>query len=427
MNVAVIGGGYAGMAAAVTLAERGVPVTVFEAGATLGGRARRLVHRGLVLDNGLHVLCGAYRETLRLMAQVGVDPGRALARFRFTWLIHGRFALRAAPLPAPLGIAVGLALARGAALSERIAAARFLLRASARGPDRSVAALLEETRPHGRVARWLWEPLCRAALNTPPEEASARVFLDVLRGTLAAGHGASDLLLPRTDLTRLFPEPAAAYVAARGGRVLCERRVSAIEPIGAGFALRGTGSARLFSHVVCAVAPHQARFLLSSVPALGGEARVLERFSYRPIHSVYLRYPDTVRLPAPMLGFDSALPHWAFDRGWLCAQPGLIGAVISAGGAHEALAHEALARCVHRELHCQLGPLPDPIEQCVIAEKRATFACVPGLERPGCATALGNFFLAGDYTAAGYPATLEAAVRSGVSAARMILGRARGR
>src|SRR5512134_1682839 len=99
MNVAVVGGGYAGMAAAVTLAERGVPVTVFEAARTLGGRARRVEHRDIALDNGLHILVGAYSETLRLMRLVGADPERLLLRLPLTWRIHDRFALRAAGLP----------------------------------------------------------------------------------------------------------------------------------------------------------------------------------------------------------------------------------------------------------------------------------------------------------------------------------------
>src|SRR5512134_1917305 len=102
MNVAVIGGGYAGMAAAVSLAGRGTPVTVFEAAKTLGGRARRVDYRDAALDNGLHILVGAYGETLRLMREVGADPERVLLRLPLTWRIHGRFSLTAPRLPAPL-------------------------------------------------------------------------------------------------------------------------------------------------------------------------------------------------------------------------------------------------------------------------------------------------------------------------------------
>src|SRR5262245_24558352 len=108
VNVAVIGGGYAGMAAAVTLTEQRVPVTVFEAGRTLGGRARRVEHDGVALDNGLHILVGAYSEALRMMRLVGAVPDRDLMRVPFKWEILGRFSLSAGWLPAPLHLLTGL-------------------------------------------------------------------------------------------------------------------------------------------------------------------------------------------------------------------------------------------------------------------------------------------------------------------------------
>src|SRR5450759_2359812 len=113
-KVAVISGGYAGMAAAVTLSERGIACHVFEAGKVLGGRARRLTYRGLTLDNGQHILLGAYRELLQLMHQVGAPEG-ALARHPLTLDLHPDFTLRAPRLPAPLHLAFALLTARGQA------------------------------------------------------------------------------------------------------------------------------------------------------------------------------------------------------------------------------------------------------------------------------------------------------------------------
>ncbi len=425
MNIAVIGGGYAGMAAAVTLAERGVPVTVFEAAATLGGRARRVEHRERALDNGLHILIGAYRESLRLMRLVGADPGRLLLRLPFTWRIHERLCLTAPVLPAPLHLLFALTAARGASLAERFSAARFVLRMRRQGyaldEDVSAARLLERNAQGERLTRLLWKPLCVSALNTPLESASAQVFLNVLRDSLGAGRAASDLLLPRTDLSRLFPEPAADYVTARGGEVLTAQRVTAIDPGGDGFTVRSAAGDRRFSHVICALPPYHVKAFLVGLTALAEVVEAVDRLQYQPIYSVYLGYPAPVRLPAPMLGFDSALLQWAFDRGALCGQEGVIGAVISAEGAHQELPHDQLASLVHQELQQQLKMLPDPLWFRVIAEKRATFSCVPALKRPESATPLRRFYLAGDYTASDYPATLEAAVRSGISAASMIL------
>ena len=403
MNVAVIGGGYAGMAAAVTLAEQRVPVTVFEAAKTLGGRARRVEHRDTALDNGLHILIGAYSETLRLMRLVGADPERDLLRLPFTWRVHERFSLQAPRLPAPLHLLAGLILATGAPLHERLSAARFIW----------------------RMTRLLWHPLCVSALNTPPAAASAQVFLNVLRDCLDADRVASDLLLPRTDLSALFPDPAAAYVTARGGEVLTGQRVTGIDQEAGGtegaFTVRHAGGERTFSHVICALPPYNAGAFLVGISALADTAEAVERLAYQPIYSVYLCYPPQVRLPAPMLGFESTLLQWAFDRGALGGQHGLIGAVISAEGSHQDLPQDELANLVHLELQQQLGPLPDPLWHRVIAEKRATFACTPGLKRPEARTPLRNFFLAGDYVASDYPATIEAAVRSGVACAQLVL------
>jgi predicted NAD/FAD-binding protein len=236
---------------------------------------------------------------------------------------------------------------------------------------------------------------------------------------------ASDLLLPRTDLSALFPDPAAAYVTAQGGEVLTGQRVTGIDQeaggTGGDFTVRHAGGERSFSHVVCALPPYHAGAFLVGISALAEAADTIEHLAYQPIYSVYLCYPRQVRLPAPMLGFESTLLQWAFDRGALGGQHGLIGAVISAEGAHQDLPQDELASLVHQELQQQLGPLPDPQWHRVIAEKRATFACTPGLKRPETRTLLRNFFLAGDYVASDYPATLESAVRSGVNAAQMIL------
>jgi squalene-associated FAD-dependent desaturase len=428
MNVAVIGGGYAGMAAAVALAERRVPVTVFEAARTLGGRARRVEHRDLALDNGLHILIGAYSETLRLMRLVGADPDRLLLRMPLRWRIHGRFSLEAAGLPAPLHLLAGLATASGAPFAERLAAALFVARMRRRGyaleQDMTVAALLERHSQGERMTRLLWRPLCVSALNTPPGQASARAFLSVLRDSLDAGRAASDLLLPRVDLSRLFPEPAAEYVKARNGEVLCGRRVTGIDEAGGRFAVRCGDDERAFSHVICALPPYHAAAFLIGISALAEIAEAVESLAYQPIYSVYLNYPPQVRLPEPMLGFESELLQWAFDRGALGGQLGTIGVVISAEGPHQELAQDELGRLVHQELQQQIGLLPEPNWCRVIAEKRATIACAPGLRRPETRTPLRGLFLAGDYIASDYPATIESAVRSGVAAARAILGAA---
>lgn len=425
MSVAVLGGGYAGMAAAVTLAEHGIPVTVYEAAAYLGGRARRVSYNGTALDNGLHVLIGACRETLRLVALVNRDAEHALLRLPLDWHIHHHFRLRVSPLPAPLHLAWALVTARGSSLRGRLAAATFIRTLRTRGfrlaQDTSVTQLLAAHRQDEAMVRFLWQPLCVSALNTRPEEASARVFLNVLRDGFDAARGNSDLLLARCDLTTLFPEPAAEYVRERGGNILLGHTVAAVTVNDGVFAVEARGERRQFTHVVCALPPHRLLSVITGLPRLGAVAAIVTRLRYQPIYSVYLQYPGRARLPGPMVGLAGGLVHWLFDREAICGQPGLVAAVISAAGSHQEVTQDELAHRVHAEIAQHFGPLPAPLWQRVIAEKRATFACTVGIERPEQRTTQAGFYLAGDYTASDYPATIEGAVRSGVQSARAVL------
>jgi squalene-associated FAD-dependent desaturase len=376
------------------------------------------------LDNGLHILIGAYTETLRLIERVAPRREHFL-RLPLELRVHGRLRLRAPRLPAPLHVAWALFAARGLGAADKRAAARLVRAMQARGwrlePDRTVAALLAEQRQTDALTELLWGPLCVAALNTPPGRASARVFLNVLRDSLGARRAASDLLLARTDLSALFPEPAADFVRARGGRVETGVAVERVGRDGGGFLLTVHGGAHRCERVICAVAPHHAAALLADMPELAAARRQIEAFAYEPIHSVWLQFDGPVRLPAPMTGLAGGAAQWLFDREAICGQRGLIGAVISASAAHVGHAQHALAQRVADELAAHFGPLPPLRWQRVIAEKRATFSCTPALARPAPVTPCAGFFLAGDYTAGDHPATLEGAVRSGLAAARAAL------
>lgn len=419
LNVAVIGAGWAGLGAAVELAAHGMPVTMFESATNLGGRARGLDRNGMQLDNGQHILLGAYRETLRLMRQVGVDADSALMRLPLRLETPGHLKLATPRIPAPLHLLIGLLTARGLNWNERRAAIDFMTRQRLAGfrleHDKSVADLLAH-QPE-KLVRLLWEPLCLAALNTPIRIASAQVFLNVLRDSFSRARADSDLLLPRTDLSSLFPKAAARYIECNGGQVRLSTTVNSLTPQPDGIAVNGEP----FSHVICAVAPFALSRLLGHLPEMSGLLATVGRFNWQPIATVYLQYAEGVVLPFPMLGLCGSHAQWVLDRGMLCGQAGLLAAIISAEGPHLQLDHEALADIVHGELQSLLGELPSPLWRQVIIEKRATFACTPGLQRPPNTTSSKRLFLAGDYTAGDYPATLEGAVRSGVECAHLLL------
>ncbi|HET7833248.1 MAG TPA: hydroxysqualene dehydroxylase HpnE [Gallionella sp.] len=424
MNVGIIGGGYAGMAAATILAAHNIPVTVFESARQLGGRARGVPHNGLQLDNGQHLLLGCYHHTLNLIGQVGGNIAQDFLRLPLQLTLHHRFELKAPRLPAPLHLLAGLLGARGLSFAERMQAARFMLavrRVNFTLPqDRTVLELLREYGQSAELVRLLWEPLCIAALNTPADQASAQVLLHVLRDSLHGPRANSDLMLPRLDFSSLFPQRAARYVEQHGGKVLTSCGAEAIVLRDNEVEVVTAQGIQRFTHVICAASPANAARLFRTVPQLVSIAAQIEAIPYQPIYTVYLQYPARVQLPQAMIGLDRCFAQWLFDKGRIAGQHGLIAAVISAEGLHQNLERDALAQHVAQELQEQLGITDMPLWHQVIAEKRATFSCLVGLDRPSQATPLPNVFLAGDYTAGDYPATLEGAVMSGVRCAEQI-------
>ena len=426
LKVAVVGGGWAGLAAAVELCTAGAQVTLFEAARQLGGRARSVQAQGQMLDNGQHLLLGAYHETLRLMAMVGADAERLLKRttldLHYPGVGSAGFRLRLPRLPSPFNLAVGLIAAPGASLDEKLGAVRLtraLQRCNYRlDEDCSVAELLDAHRQHGKLRRLLWEALCLAALNTAPQHASAQIFANVLRDSLGGSRADTDLLLPAADLDRVFALPAADYIRAQHGEIRLSSRVEHIVRDGDGFAV---GDEK-FDRVILATAPQHAAKLLSAHPTTATTAALLGSYAYEPIGTLYAQYPAELRLPLPMLGLtgDSAGSHgqWVIDRGQLGGAPGLVAFVLSASGAWDEMDSAQLLAALQRELEQALArSLPQPLWHQLISERRATFSCRPGLPRPAAASALPGLWLAGDYVCADYPATLEGAVRSGVAAA----------
>lgn len=425
-QVAVIGGGWAGCAAAVELAARGVEVTLYESSRTLGGRARAVRTHGKLLDNGQHIMLGAYRETLRLMRRLGIAERSALLRLPLQMCYpDGQGMHFIAPrLPAPLHVGIALMRSRGLARPDKMALARFSTAARWMGwqlnQDCSVTELLARFEQTDTLVQLMWRPLCIAALNTPPERASAQVFLNVLRDSLGARRAASDMLLPRVDLGTLFPERAAAYVEGRGGKVALGTAIDTLERDGERWRLDGAS----YDAVVLATPPAPAAALLAPhAPALA-----LPAFDWESITTVYLQYPAETRLARPFYALvdEPDAGHWGqfvFDRGQLnAADAGLFAVVISASGPALDLGNGSLPPQAAAQLATvfQRPALGAPLWTRVISEKRATFACTPGLQRPGNDVGVGGLALAGDYTASDYPATLESAVRSGVAAAALV-------
>lgn len=421
MRVAVVGGGWAGCAAAVEALGAGHMVTLYEMAAQVGGRARRVEVEGFPLDNGQHILIGAYSETLRLMRAVGARTTLDLLRLPLQLGFPDGTGLFVPRGPAPLAFLQGLWAARHWTRPDRLRLIAAALGWALRGwrcPAHLTVAQLTAALP-GAVRCDLIDPLCVAALNTPPAEASAAVFLRVLRDALWGGPGASDLLLPRVDLSRLFPERAVTWMRELGAEVRLLRRVHEIRRGPAHWELDG---GERFDAVVLATPPWEAaRLARQANPAWAAQAAQL---SYEPIVTVYLR-GDGVRLPAPLLALRGEPAQFVFDHGQLDGPQGLLAFVVSGARSWADRGINAVTEAARRQAEAELARFLRPPLRAVrtVVEKRATFRCTPTLERPGAQIAE-NLWAAGDYIAGPYPATLEGAVRSGVEAARAL---ARGR
>ncbi len=442
-RIAVIGAGYAGMAAAVRATQGGAQVTVFEAAKVLGGRARRVDYQDVSLDNGQHILSGAYSCLLGLMRDVGVADN-ALTRVPLNLQLAPGFSMRAPAhvptwWPAALPLAIALFTAQGISLGERVGAAWFMQKLKFKkfkvSDGQTVKNLLETGGQSSKIIRLFWEPLCVSALNTPIANACAQVFANVLRDALFGARPAvgnsSDLLLPNIDLSALFPDAAATWITANGGTVKTAARITSIEKNGLkmpySIAFSGTGNVletATFDAIVCAVGPHQlAQISTASAPLNDLLNTATAHFNYEPITTVYLKYAVS---PLPdlsaMQGQTDGVAQWFFNRDTLYGNAGLVAAVISASGAHEALSQAELGDKIAAEILRFAPNLPPPMWKKVITEKRATFACTPHLIRPQISHAnLLGFYLAGDYVACDYPGTLEAAARNGVAAAEASL------
>ena len=420
MKVAVVGGGWAGMAAAVAATRAGHAVTVFEATRALGGRARALAVQlpggaNVILDNGQHVMIGAYRAALGLMREVGVEPARVLLRMPLALRFPDGTGLALPSWPAPLDAVGGIVTARGWGWRDKASLLRSALGwRSARfecSPEETVSDLCRTLTP--RVKAELIEPLCASALNTPAGRSSGQVFLRVVRDALfgrgEGGWGGSNLLLPRRDLGLLFPEMAGKWLRRQGGSMRTGHRVQSVAPQGNGWSVDG----ETFDRAVLACPDRDAARLVegSSIPSQDWLqcTRSLVHEAITTVYAIGRQAP----LPLPMLALRSsplAPAQFVFDRGQLGGPAGLLAFVVSASqGDHDTLRRQVLAQA-HSLGWGGLRPVQ------TVVEKRATFACTPGLRRPQMEIAPG-LLACGDYVAGPYPATLEGAVLSGLEAA----------
>lgn len=428
-KIAIIGAGLAGLSAAHTLLRQGHHVIVFEAAPQAGGRARGVAHGNTTLDNGQHLCIGAYSATLNLLQTAGLKPEEVFMRLPLALHMHAwthnspqRMSLVTPGwLPAPLHLLWGLLAARGLDWCSKWLAIRWMLDLKRSGfrleKDITVAALLVRGQQTAIAISTLWEPLCLAALNTPIAEASAQVFLNVLQDSFQHRRQDSDFLIVKGDLSTALIQPLLQDIQNLGAELHLRQAVTSIQPLDTGCLVSTATSTVAFDDVVVAVGPHQLKTIESEL--------VIPRFDYQPITTIYLQFESGFRLPHVVMGLCHGLAQWVFDRGQCCDQPGLLAVVISAHPPLNMGKESLLRQCIeeiNRALDMYGKQLSTtPLWTQIITEKRATFSCTPDLSRPPIKTGIPHLFLAGDYVAGRYPATIEGTVRSGHAAAQAIM------
>jgi len=462
-KLTIIGAGWSGLACAVAATQAGWQVELFEAANEAGGRARSLDQSfaGVPLDNGQHILLGAYRETLAMMRTVGMNPDDVLLRLPLDLrthnglgfkLPHGFYPLEKlfVTLSAAFKLIIGVAFAKGWSAQDKWrlmqACWRWQLAGFTCNATWSVSQLCEASQLTPRVVQGLIEPLCLSALNMPLQSASGAVFLRVMRDAMLSGAGSSDLLIPKTDLGALFPQACLSWLRQRGVQVQLGRRftqedvaqwlaktddVPSLKISQASISqdsdaldkqIAESGTTMKRALVLACPAWEAARLTQRVAPVWSAKASAL---THTAIATVYLQCHDAgfKGLGRPMVALhmgQNASAQFVFDRGALCQQPGLLAAVVSASEGERA----HIAMQVQQQVAGQLGLKQLSVLQTVV-EKRATFACLPNTfdgphhvgVKPDVSVAP-NIFACGDYVRGPYPATLEGAVRSGQQVVR---------
>jgi len=446
--VIIVGAGWAGIATAVELSRNKIPVILLESAKQVGGRARRvpfsshaetasshtankrLPHIASV-DNGQHILLGAYETTLDLLKTVGMKEKvafrRTLLHFNMLSQYTKNVKFRVGRLPAPFHLVKALLTAKGITAQDKIRALRFSHKMAEQDyeidTDICCLDLLQSNQQSERIIKFIWQPLCLAALNTHVEEASAEIFLTTLRETFAHARRDSHFLFPRRDLSALFPDPAIDFIEQHRGQVKLATKVSTLN-LENDKIVGVTTEASVYESkfVVLATPFHVSRRLMAPYSELADINQHLDTFETRPICTVYLQYPKRVSMGQEMVGFTDSISQWAVDRTTL-KQKGLISVIISGSGNHMDLDNTELSLKVSTEMASFFPRWPKPVHTMVIREKQATFNSTVGINRirPDIQTPIKGLWLAGDYVNTGLPATIEGAVRSGTRCAREII------
>ena len=434
-TVVIVGGGLSGLAAAVHLSSRRIPVLLLEQRKFPGGRAYSFVDdsTGTVIDNGQHVLIAGYKRTMEFLGMIGTRDRlrvQGVPEFVFHHPDRGFCSFRLPLLPSPLHLLCGIVTTDLFSAVDKLrllraGAALRSFRAGAAG-TMTVDVWLDSLGQSAETKRSFWEPLAVAIMNERINVASALVFIRALRTAFLSGARGAALAIPTVGLSDLYVEPARAFIERRGGVLRCGADVtgSVVDGENVACVLLKEGEMIPCSALILAVPSYRAASLLPAALRESGYMATAATIPLSPIVSVHLWFEKDV-MPQETLGVIGRRVQWVFNRRTIGHENGPenekrrgghISAVISAAHAFVEMGNDELTRIVLEDLESIYGPNAGRATHAVvIRERRATFSCTPEVERirPGCVTPVHNLFIAGDWTDTGYPATIEGAIMSG--------------
>jgi squalene-associated FAD-dependent desaturase len=432
-TVAVVGGGLAGLAAGCALASAGFRVTLFERRPYLGGRASSYEHPGTgeVIDNCQHVLLGCCTNLIEFYERTGV-AGDIRWFDRLTFLEPGGRAseISPSPLPAPLHRAPAFLRAACLEFPDKLAIARAMLTLAPTAPRETGESFLEWLESHGQTVRAIerfWKPILVSALNEEVDQVSVAYAAQVMRESFLKSARAGRMGVPAVPLTTLY-SAAGQYLRARQGEVKLRSSVEAFRAEPSHVTLSAGGGEATFDYAVFAVPFDVLERVLPDSSAAQSLKLALSKFTTSPITGIHLWFDREITELEHAVLLDRTI-QWMFHKSKLQkrdsnGQGSYVELVVSASNSLVEKERQEIVDLAVSELR-EFFPgarSAQLVKSAVVKEVHATYSPRPGIDllRPHPETAWPRVFLAGDWTATGWPATMEGAVRSGYLAAQAL-------
>ena len=438
-DILIIGGGVAGLAAAVDCSSRGLSVLLVEQKPRLGGRTYSFIHQetGDEVDNGQHLMMGCYHSTLKFLRlinrldRVTIQKNLSIT-FRRT--NQGASTLSAVNLPAPLNVLVGLLRLKTLTISERLSLLRVGLELIIKNPDTNkhlqsitVAQWLDEMKQPSANRKYLWDIIAIGALNDVTDKISAALFVKVLKSAFFGKRRNSSIVIPNSGLSSVLIDGAEEFILQHKGKILLNTSTAQVEYFNSKIQNVHLDNGEIVTPkaVISAVPYFDIPKVFENPEKFG--LKNLNKLVSSPIISIHVWF-DVHFMEEEFVALIDSSIHWVFNKSKIYGKhhERLMYLALVISGAHELIEKdkEELVQMAHKELQrfYPTASVAAIVHSLVIKEKRATFSPMVATEqyRPTHKTSIENLFLAGDWTDTKLPATIEGGVQSGLACGELV-------